>query len=95
MAQLVARAVRDCEVVGSNPITQTTKVLLTQNGRRSFGQKPQRLRLQIRSPRPYKDYTFDTNLIIKEPRFIGVLLGFVYDYYHTIKDKDEHYALLL
>lgn len=52
VAQLVARAVRDCEVVGSNPITQTTKVLLTQNGRRSFGQKPQRLRLQIRSPRP-------------------------------------------
>lgn len=42
-----------------------------------------------------KDYTFDTNLIIKEPLFIGVLLGFVYDYYHTIKDKDEHYALLL
>ena len=24
VAQLVARAVRDCEVVGSNPITQTT-----------------------------------------------------------------------
>ena len=25
VAQLVARAVRDCEVVGSNPITLTTK----------------------------------------------------------------------
>lgn len=42
-----------------------------------------------------KDYTFDTKRYLKEPQFIGVLLGFVYDYHHIIKDKDEYYALLL
>ncbi len=44
---------------------------------------------------PYKDYTFDTKRYLKEPRFIGVLLGIVYDHQHAIKDKDEHYALSL
>ncbi len=43
----------------------------------------------------YKDYTFDTKRYLKEPRFIGVLLGIVYDHQHAIKDKDEHYALSL
>ncbi len=42
-----------------------------------------------------KDYTFDTKRYLKEPRFIGVLLGSVYNHQHIIKDKYEHYVLFL
>ncbi len=51
--------------------------------------------VQVQSRAPDKDYTFDTKRYLKEPRFIGVLLGIVYDHQHAIKDKDEHYALSL